>query len=180
MSTYLLRTRGILTNPRYVPTLISRAQASQNSQVPPTPGQGVPMSGSTKTISQTGETKKGDSSVLPSSATKSDHTNPTKTSSDAPSLGRAYIDSTNKTSDKQRRDTSISGDKRPLSNNPNKQSFISSPVGQFGAIAVLAVVMYYGYNMMSRNEKDLKQNEHYKKATADYQAVNATNTDVKP
>ncbi|CAF2996359.1 unnamed protein product [Rotaria sp. Silwood2] len=39
MSTYLLRTRGILTNPRYVPTLISRAQASQNSQVPPTPGQ---------------------------------------------------------------------------------------------------------------------------------------------
>ncbi|CAF3539097.1 unnamed protein product, partial [Rotaria sp. Silwood2] len=83
-------------------------------------------------------------------------------------------------SDKQRRDTSISGDKRPLSNNPNKQSFISSPVGQFGAIAVLAVVMYYGYNMMSRNEKDLKQNEHYKKATADYQAVNATNTDVKP
>ncbi|CAF1562325.1 unnamed protein product [Rotaria sp. Silwood1] len=180
MSSYLLRTRGIFTIPRFLPTLISRAQASQNTSVPPTPGQGVPISGSTKTVSQTGGTKKGDSSVLPSSATASDKTNPTKTSSDAPPLDHEHIDPVDKPSDKQRRDTSTSSNKSPSSSNPNKQSFISSRVGQFGAIAVLAIVIYYGYNMMSRNKKDLKNNEHYKKATADYQAVNAKNTDVKP
>jgi len=36
MASYLYRTRGMLQFPRYVPTLISRAQASQNN--PPTPG----------------------------------------------------------------------------------------------------------------------------------------------
>ncbi len=50
------------------------------------------MSGSTKTVSQTGGTKEGDSSVLPSSATSSDSTNPTKTSSDGSALGHEDVD----------------------------------------------------------------------------------------
>jgi hypothetical protein len=33
--------------------------------------------------------------------------------------------------------------------------------------------------MMSGGKKDSKQNEHYKRATADYQAANAQGTDVK-
>jgi len=36
------------------------------------------------------------------------------------------------------------------------------------------------YKMMSGGEKnDLKKNEHYKRATADYQAANTQGTDVK-
>jgi len=54
------------------------------------------MSGSTKTVSQTGGTKEGDSSVLPPSATSSDSTNPTKTSSDASPLGHEDVDLKNK------------------------------------------------------------------------------------
>lgn len=54
------------------------------------------MSGSTKTVEQTGGTKSGDSSVLPKSTTKFDHTNPTKTSSDAPSLDHEHVDIENK------------------------------------------------------------------------------------
>ncbi|CAF3732897.1 unnamed protein product [Rotaria sordida] len=183
MSSYLLRTRGIFTIPRYVPTLIARAQASQTtSSVPPTPGQGIPMSGSTKTVSQTGGTKKGDSSVLPPSGTASDHTNPTKTSSDAPPLDHAHVDEADKSSDKQRRNTSTGSSKSPGSDSSKStnQSFMSTPVGQIGAIAVLGAVIYYGYTMMRSSGKDLKKNEHYKKATADYQAANAKNTDVKP
>jgi hypothetical protein len=66
------------------------------------------MSGSTKTVSQTGGTKKGDSSVLPSSTTSTDHTNPTKTSSDAPPLSHETVDLKNKKSDTKTTDTKTS------------------------------------------------------------------------
>jgi hypothetical protein len=33
--------------------------------------------------------------------------------------------------------------------------------------------------MMSGDKHDVKKNEHYKRATADYQASNAQGTDVK-
>jgi hypothetical protein len=69
------------------------------------------MSGSTKTVSQTGGTKKGDSSILPSSATASDDTNPTKTSSNAPPLGHENVDLKDKKTDQSRRDTSASSSK---------------------------------------------------------------------
>ena len=38
MASNLYRTRGMIQFPRFVPTLIARAQASQNSPTPPTPG----------------------------------------------------------------------------------------------------------------------------------------------
>jgi hypothetical protein len=69
---------------------------------------GIPMTGSTKTVAQTGGTKKGDSSVLPSSSSPSDHTNPTKTSSDAPSLADTNVDPLKKGSASANRTTSDS------------------------------------------------------------------------
>jgi len=101
------------------------------------------MSGSTKTVAQTGGTKEGDSSVLPPSSTSSDHTNPMKTSSDAPPLDHEHVDSDDKkNTDKQRRTTSSSSSKSSSSTDSNKQqSFLSTPIGQFGTLAVLAVTI---------------------------------------
>jgi hypothetical protein len=72
---------------------------------------GAPTSSSTKTVSQTGGTKKGDSSVLPSSATSKDSTNPIKTSSDAPPLDHENVDIKNKKPEKKAGDSSSSGSK---------------------------------------------------------------------
>ncbi len=36
-----------------------------------------------------------------------------------------------------------------------------------------------GYKLIYDKKTDLKQNEHYKRATADYQEANAQGTDVK-
>jgi cobalamin biosynthesis Mg chelatase CobN len=96
------------------------------------------MSGSTKTVSQTGGTKQGDSSVLPKSSTSSDHTNPTKTSSDAPPLDHDTVDIKNKNTDKQQRTTSSSSSS---GSNQQQQSFLSSPIGKFGTLAVLTVAI---------------------------------------
>jgi hypothetical protein len=64
------------------------------------------MSGSTKTVSQSGGTKKGDSSVLPKSTT-----NPTKTSSDGEALGHDDTGSSNKKTEKTSRAASTSTSK---------------------------------------------------------------------
>ena len=77
------------------------------------------MSGSTKTVSQVGGTKKGDSSVLPESTTATDHTNPIKTSSDAAPLSHDTVDLKNKKSD-----TKTSGSK--TSSSPSSSSSSSS------------------------------------------------------
>ncbi len=69
------------------------------------------MSGSTKTVSQSGGTKKGDSSVLPKSTTSSDQTNPTKTSSDGEALGHDDTGSSNKKTEKTSRAASTSTSK---------------------------------------------------------------------
>jgi hypothetical protein len=99
------------------------------------------MSGSTKTVSQTGGTKKGDSSVLPSSTTSSDGTNPIKTSSDAPPLDHENVDLKNQATDKKQQTTSSSGSSKSSSSSDSKKqrSFLTTPMGQFGAIAVLTV-----------------------------------------
>jgi hypothetical protein len=92
------------------------------------------MSGSTKTVSQTGGTKKGDSSVLPPSSTSSDKTNPTKTSSDAAPLNHDNSSGAKQKTDKQRPDSSTSDSK-------SSPSFMSTPVGQIGTITVVAVAL---------------------------------------
>jgi len=134
MAAYLCRTRALV--PRYVPVLMARAQLAQ------TPGEGVPMSGSTKTVSQTGGTKKGDSSELPSSDTSKDHTNPMKTSSDTASK-KASTSSQEAGSDKG--GSSSSADK-------GSPSIFSSPLGQFGAVAVLVLSIYAGYTFWSKSQ----------------------------
>ncbi len=100
--------------PRYIPTLMSRAQASQNN---PTSGQVCKNQVClvlfmkkfiVKSASKSGSTKSSDSSVLPKSTTSSDHTNPTKTSSDAPPLDHENVDLKNKSTDKQSRTSSSS------------------------------------------------------------------------
>ncbi|CAF0930862.1 unnamed protein product [Adineta ricciae] len=197
MASFLSRTQALFQLPRYVPALIARAQASQN--VPPTPGSvqswdlmiscfplGVPLSGSTtKTVSQTGGTKKGDSSVLPKSSTSSDHTNPTKTSSDAPSLDHNSVDLKNKEPAKS---TSSSSSKPPKtssssSDDSDNKTSLDSPFVQYGTIVVLAVTAYLCYKMMTnrrnQNRNDLINDEHYERATADYQSANMQGTDVK-
>jgi hypothetical protein len=61
-----------------------------------------------KGASKSGSTKSSDSSVLPKSGTSSDHTNPMKTSSDAPALDHENVDVKNKSTDKQSRTSSSS------------------------------------------------------------------------
>jgi hypothetical protein len=85
---------------------------------------GAPISGSTKTVSQTGGTKKGDSSVLPPSSTASDHANPIKTSSDAPPLDHENVDAPAKNTDKQRRTTSTSSSKSSSSSSSRYICFL--------------------------------------------------------
>ncbi|UJR09761.1 hypothetical protein I4U23_013988 [Adineta vaga] len=182
MASYFCRTKVLFQFSRYVPSLVARAQASQSI---PTSGGGAPMSGSTKTVSQTGGTQKGDSSVLPKSSTGSDHTNPTKTSSDAPPLDHENIDLKNKQTDKKTSSTSTKKSKTSSSSSDefdNEVSVMNSTMGQFGMAAVLALAIYAGYQMMkdrAPQKNDLKNNEHYKRATADYQESNAQGTDVK-
>jgi hypothetical protein len=71
---------------------------------------------------------------------------------------------------------------------------MSTPIGQVGTLAVLTIAICMlssiffltnfffsdaGYKMISGDKQDLKKNEHYKRATADYQSANAQGTDVK-
>lgn len=96
MTSYLYRTRGMSQVPRYLPTLIARAQVNSQS---------IDLLRE-RFVLQSGQ--QGNSSVLPKSTTAKDHTNPTKTSSDAPPLDHENVDIKNKAESPKTRTSSSS------------------------------------------------------------------------
>jgi len=65
------------------------------------------------------------------------------------------------------------------SNQSSTKTTSSSSAGRFLPIVLLTVGIYFGYKFVSDRSSDLRKNEHYQRATADYQKANSQGTDVK-
>ena len=72
---------------------------------------------------------------------------------------------------------------------------MSTPIGRYGTIAVVSIALCkcvrcsvvalillhsdLGYKKFAQGSSDMRKDDHYKRATADYQQANAHGTDVK-